>query len=95
MCITQHTHTLIVVYVYMYYNIYAHVCISQRIPLNAPKRRDVHKAPPKKLNFDNPLAFRAFKQTITRAVRRISDYIIIIILCIRAYIITTYMYIII
>lgn len=54
--------------------------------------RGVHKAPPKKLNFDNPLAFRAFKQTITRSVHQISYYRIIIILRIRGYIIITTYY---
>jgi len=88
-----HTHldTFICIFI-LYYNIYY---IRTRMyimtyPLQCTRTtRGVHKAPPKKLNFDNPLAFRAFKQTITRSVRRISYYRIIIILRIRVYIIIT------
>lgn len=97
---TQHTHTHIhlnplICILILYYNIYY---IRTRMyimtyPLQCTRTaRGVHKAPPKKLNFNNPLAFRAFKQTITRTVHRISYYRIIIILRIRVYIIITTYY---
>jgi len=93
---TTHKHTLSYVYTYIIIlYTYTYVYHDVSYPLQCTRTTSgVHKAPPKKLNFDNPLAFRAFKQTITRSVRWISYYlyiiiIIIIILRIREYIIIT------
>lgn len=77
--------------------LYTHTYVYHDVSPCNMYTRTTHKAPPKKLNFDNPLAFRAFKQTITRSVVRRISYTydgIIIILRIRVYIIiiiiTTY-----